>query len=155
MKKQKQENSPIKKKADDGVKKAQKILLTWMIDEPQIYAKIKQYIKAEDFIEPLYHDVAAKLFEQLENNKLNPAAIISTYDSEDEHKEVAALFNEELGEDLSIQEREKALNETVFKVKKNSVDYRSRNAATPDALKELIKEQAELNKLSKMHISLK
>ena len=155
LKKQKQENSPIKKKADDGVKKAQKILLTWMIDEPQIYAKIKQYIKAEDFIEPLYHDVAAKLFEQLENNKLNPAAIISTYDSEDEHKEVAALFNEELGEDLSFQEREKALNETVFKVKKNSVDYRSRNAATPDALKELIKEQAELNKLSKMHISLK
>ncbi|MGN0513592.1 MAG: DNA primase [Lachnospiraceae bacterium] len=155
LKKQKQENSPIKKKADDGVKKAQKILLTWMIDEPQIYAKIKQYIKAEDFIEPLYHDVAAKLFEQLENNKLNPAAIISTYDSEEEHKEVAALFNEELGEDLSIQEREKALNETVFKVKKNSVDYRSRNAATPDALKELIKEQAELNKLSKMHISLK
>lgn len=155
LKKQKQENSPIKKKADDGVKKAQKILLTWMIDEPQIYAKIKQYIKAEDFIEPLYHDVAAKLFEQLENNKLNPAAIISTYDSEDEHKEVAALFNEELGEDLSIQEREKALNETVFKVKKNSVDYRSRNAATPDALKELIKEQTELNKLSKMHISLK
>lgn len=155
IKRRKQENTTGKNVKDDGIKKAQKILLTWMIDEPEIYGKIRQYISVEDFIEPLYHDVASKLFGQIENGKLNPASIISTYESEEEHKEVAALFNEELSKDLSIQEREKALNETVYKVKKNSVDYRSRNAATADELKELVREQAELNKLSKMHISLK
>ncbi|MDD6572873.1 MAG: DNA primase [Thermoflexaceae bacterium] len=155
LKRQQQEAVTVKKAKDDGVKKAQKILLTWLIDEPEIYGKIKQYISVDDFIEPLYHDVAAKLFEQLENGRLNPASIISTYESEEEHKEVAGLFNEELSRDLSLLEREKALNETIIKVKKNRVDFRSRNATTADELKELVREQAELNKLSKMHISLK
>lgn len=155
LKRQQQESVTAMKAKDDGVKKAQKILLTWLIDEPELYGKIKQYISAEDFIEPLYHDVAGKLFEQLENGRLNPAAIISTYESEEEHKEVAGLFNEELSKELSISEREKALNETIIKVKKNRVDYNSRNATTAAELKELVREQAELNKLSKMHISLK
>lgn len=140
---------------EDGVKKAQKILLTWLIEQPDIYYKIKQFIGVDDFIEPLYHGVAEKLFSQIENDSLNPAAIISTYESEEEQKEVASLFHSELSGDLSINEREKALNETVYKVKKNSIDYRSRNAATADELKAVVKEQAELSKLSKMHISLK
>ena len=156
LKQQKQENAAATRNAkDDGVKKAQKILLTWLIDEPKLYGIIKQYISVGDFIEPLYHDVAEKLFEQLESGRLNPASIISTYESEEDHKEVAALFNEELSETLSQTEREKALNETIYKVKKNSVDYRSRNATTADELRSLVKEQAELSKLSKMHISLK
>jgi DNA primase len=152
--KSRQEDS-FKKPKEDGVKIAQKILLTWLIDDPAIYPRIKDYISPQDFIEPLYHDVAEKLFTQLANGKINPAVIISTYESEEEHKEVAALFNEELSENLSISEKEKALNETIYKVKKNGVDYRSRNAASVSELKELVKEQAQLKKLSNLHISLK
>lgn len=155
QKKQKEQTAAIRAPREDGVKKAQKILLTWLIEQPDIYHKIKQFISADDFIEPLYHDVAQKLFAQIEGDSLNPAAIISTYESEEEHKEVAALFHSELSEDLSIIEREKALNETIYKVKKNSVDHKSRGAATADELKAVVKEQAELSKLSKMHISLK
>ncbi len=155
LKKQKKQAETLRAPREDGVKKAQKILLTWLIEQPEIYHKIKQFIGANDFIEPLYHDVARKLFTQIENGSLNPAAIISTYESEEEHKEVAALFHSKLSEDLNIVEREKALNETIYKVKKNSVDDRSRNAATADELKAVVKEQAELSKLSKMHISLK
>lgn len=155
QKKQKEQTAAIRAPREDGVKKAQKILLTWLIEQPDIYHKIKQFISADDFIEPLYHDVAQKLFAQIESDSLNPAAIISTYESEEEHKEVAALFHSELSEDLSIIEREKALNETIYKVKKNSVDHKSRGAATADELKAVVKEQAELSKLSKMHISLK
>lgn len=150
-----QAQAALRAPREDGVKKAQKILLTWLIEQPDIYYKIKQFITVGDFIEPLYHDVAEKLFFQIENDSLNPAAIISTYESEEEHKEVAALFHSELSEDLSINEREKALNDTIYKVKKNSIDYKSRNAATADELKTVVKEQAELSKLSKMHISLK
>lgn len=155
LKKQKEQAAALRAPREDGVKKAQKILLTWLIEQPELYHKIKQFIGADDFIEPLYHNVARKLFTQIENGSLNPAAIISTYESEEEHKEVAALFHSKLSEDLNIVEREKALNETIYKVKKNSVDDRSRNAATADELKAVVKEQAELSKLSKMHISLK
>lgn len=155
QKKQKAQTAAFRAPREDGVKKAQKILLTWLIEQPALYDKIKQYVSADDFIEPLYHDVAQKLFAQIESDSLNPAAIISTFESEEEHKEVASLFHSELSEDLNIAEKEKALNETIYKVKKNSVDYKSRNAATADELKAVVKEQAELSKLSKMHISLK
>lgn len=155
IKKQREETAAVRNNRDDGVKKAQKILLTWMIEDNLIYQKVKQYISPEDFIEPVYRDVCEKLFAQFESGKVNPAAIISTYENEEEQREIAALFSEELSEELSDSEREKALNETLYKVKKNSVDYRSRNATTADELKKLVKEQAELNRLGKMHISLR
>lgn len=142
-------------KKDNGAKKAQRILLTWLIEDDRIYNLIKNYISPDDFIEPLYNAVAEKLFGQLQNGKVNPAMIISEFEDEEDHNEVASLFNTGLSGELSDYEREQALNETVYKVKKNSVDYRSRNASSADELKIIIREQSELNKLAKMHISLK
>ncbi|MGN0161264.1 MAG: DNA primase [Lachnospiraceae bacterium] len=157
LKRQKEETKAIanKNNRDEGTKKAQKILLTWMVEEPHIYKIIQKYISGDDFIDPLYHDVALKLFAQLDTGTINPASIISTYENEEDHKEVAAIFNEELREELSDLEREKVLNETIYKVKKNSVDYHSRNATTMEELKALVKEKTDLAQLSKMHISLK
>lgn len=136
---------------EDGVKKAQKILLTWMIDDLNLFAKVSQVIKPEDFIEPLYQQVAKKLYEQLATGSVNPAAILNNYESEEEHKEVAALFNSELSDELSDAERNKALNETVMKVKKNSLDYRSKNITDISELQEIVREQKLLQQI---HIDL-
>ena len=46
-----------------------------------------------------------------------------------------------------IQEKEKALNDTVYKVKKNSLDYASRNAKEVSELQEIINEQKKLQKI--------
>ncbi len=140
-----------KREKEDGLKKAQKILLTWMIDDISLFKKIAQYIGPEDFIEPIFNHVAVKLYEQLENGMVNPAAIINMYESEEEHKEVASLFNSALSDELSDSEKEKALNETVVKVKKNSLDYKSRNINDIQELQKIIKEQKQLQKL---HIEL-
>ena len=59
----------------------------------------------------------------IESGSLNPAAIISTYDAEETHSEVAAMFSMELDNRLNHNEREKALNDTVLKVKNNSIQY--------------------------------
>lgn len=40
---------------------ALKTLLTWLIDDPSIYGKIKGIIKKEDFITPMYYQVADML----------------------------------------------------------------------------------------------
>ena len=69
---------------------------------------------------------------------------------EEEYKEVAALFNTSLSE-LTKEEREKAFSETVKRVKRHSLEEKSRNVTEIAALQELIKEQANLNQL---HISL-
>lgn len=146
-KKEQVRTSNINKKAEDGVKTAQKILLTWFIEEPDVYKKVKEYISSEDFIEPIYNKVAKMLMEQLENNDINPARIINSFDNEEEHREVAALFNTPLREELTGQEREKTLNDAVIKVKKNSVEYRLRTVVDVGELQKLIKEQNELQKL--------
>lgn len=143
--------SNLKKEKEDGVKKAQKILLTWMINDPSLFGKLSQYISPEDFIEPLFNDVASKLYQQLESGIVNPAAIISTYESEDDHKEVASIFNSELSEDLNDQEKVKAINETLIKVKKNSLEFQSRNVKDINELQNILKEQKQLQNI---HIEL-
>lgn len=155
--KQKEDDRKVRniQKKDDGAKMAQRILLTWLVEDDRIYGLIKKYITPEDFIEPVYHEVAKQLFEQLENNRVNPAMIVSTFSNEDEHREVAALFNTELSEELSDAQKEQALNEAVIKVKRNSFDYRSKNAVSVDELRALVREKTELARLQQLHISLK
>lgn len=142
-------------KKEDTVKTAQGIILTWLIEDERIYPLIKKYLTPADFIDPIYHTVAEKLFEQLASGKINPAVIINVFEEEEEQRQVAALFNATLSEDLSDAEKERALNETLYQIKRNSVDYRSRNATSADELKAIVREQAELNKLRTVHISLK
>lgn len=136
---------------DEGMKQSQKILLTWLIEDDRIYPKIADIIGEDDFIDPFCHKVAEMLFEQLRNGNLNPAGILSRFESEEEQKNAAGLFHASLSEKMSPQEKEKALNETIQKVKKNSLDYAGRNASDVDTLQWIIKEQA---KLQNMHVSL-
>ncbi len=140
-----------KKKRESGVRQAEKILLTWMIDDADVFYKVKEHIEPTDFIDSLLQDVALKLYEQYENGQVNPAAIVNTYETEEEHKEVAALFSADLSEDLNKNEREKALNDTVKKVKNNSIDYALKDTKDAKELQELLMKQL---KVKNIHISL-
>ena len=140
-----------KKKKEDGGRQAEKILLTWMIEDAGIFEKVKEYISPQDFVNPLFKDVADKLYAQYESGSLNPAAIISTYDAEETHSEVAAMFSMELDNRLNHNEREKALNDTVLKVKNNSIQYQIDQAADPAQIQQLYTMK---NKLSAIHITL-
>jgi DNA primase len=146
------EQNQKKKVPDDGIKKSQKILLTWLIEDTRLFGKIKGIISAKDFREPLYHEVASMLFMQYENeHTVIPAKIISNFESKEEQSEVAALFNTNINEDMSQAEREKAFNETILRIKKYSLDFESKHATDIKELQNIIKEQANLQKL---HISL-
>ncbi len=140
-----------KKERPDGVRQSQRILLTWLIEDKRVYGAVKGIIGPEDFTEVLYQKVAAMVFEGLQSGHLEPAGILSHFiNDEEEYKEVAALFNTSLSE-LTKEEREKAFSETVKRVKRHSLEEKSRNVTEIAALQELIKEQANLNQL---HISL-
>ncbi len=147
-----EEDAKRKKKKEDGIKESQKILVTWLIEDTALFPLIKNIIAPDDFLDPLYHKVATMLFDQYESTgQVVPAQIITHFESVEEQNEVASLFNTSVGEDLSVQEREKALNETIIKIKKNSLDNASRTVTDIKRLQEIIKEQADLQKL---HISL-
>ena len=141
-----------KKDKDGGLKKSQGLLLTWLINWPRLYQKLKDYIGPEDFTEDLYRRAAALLFDNLEKGQDNPAGILNHFiNDEEEYKEVAALFHTTLKDISSREEREKALEETVRRVKRHSLDEASRNASDIETLQEIIRKQAEL---SQLHISL-
>jgi DNA primase len=146
-----EQRQQAKKKRESGVRQAEKILLTWMIDQPEIFEKVSEYIEPADFIDPLLHDVATKLYEQFAHGTVSPAAIINTFETEEEHREVAALFSADLSTDLNRNEREKALNDTVIKVKSNSIDDALKNTKDARTMQELLVKQV---KLKSLHINL-
>ena len=76
---------------------------------------------------------------------------LATYDAEETHSEVAAMFSMELDNRLNHNEREKALNDTVLKVKNNSIQYQIDQAADPAQIQQLYTMK---NKLSAIHITL-
>lgn len=140
---------------EENSKRSQRLLLTWITEEPELYQKIKPYIGAEDFTDEMYRNVADKLFADLEQGKFNPAAIISTFEEEEEQRAVAELFNTKLTEITTPQEREKAFHDIIYAVKKNSFEYYSARMGTDmDALNRVISGKKALETLSKTHISL-
>lgn len=138
-----------------GMRQSQRILLTWLIEDLRLFEKIKGIISPADFTEALYKQAAELLFEQYnKEGKVTPAKILNHFESKEEQKEAAALFSLELSNEMSAKEKEKALNETVMRIKKNSLDIQSKEAIEKnDAqnLQVIIKAQMDLQKL---HISL-
>ena len=140
---------------EENTKRSQRLLLTWITEEPALYPKISPYIAAADFTEPLYKEVADRLFTDLEKGIYQPAAIISAFEDEQEQRAVAEIFNTQLPEITTPKEREKAFHDIIYAVKKNSFEYYSgRMGSDMNALSQVIAGKKALEELSKTHISL-
>ena len=137
---------------EDGIRRSQRLLLTWLIENPELFERVKGVISADDFVEELYHEVAQEVFSAQRAGTLNPADILSKYiNDEDQYREVAALFNASLDDSLDNEEQKKAFSETVYKVKKNSLDIAAKKASDIAQLQEIIRQQAALKQL---HVTL-
>lgn len=133
---------------DDGLKKAQRMILTRISDEPYIYDRIKKHISASDFTEDIYKRVAQIMFEQLDNGKFNAATILNYFDGDENHNEVAEILNTNfIDEDASLSDKEKSITEAVLMIKKNSLEVRGRNATDISEIQAIFNEQRELASL--------
>ncbi len=149
--------SGVQKKntAAEGIKNSQKLLLTWLVEQPQLYRQISKYISPKDFTEGLYEKVADRLFEELEKGNINPASIISMFEEEEDQREAASLFHTKLERLESTAEQEKALHDIVCAVKRNSYERDSAQLGTDvAALNRVIAGKKQLEELAKTHISL-
>ncbi len=149
--------SGVQKKntAAEGIKNSQKLLLTWLVEQPQLYRQISKYISPKDFTEGLYEKVADRLFEELEQGNINPASIISMFEEEEDQREAASLFHTKLERLESTAEQEKALHDIVCAVKRNSYERDSAQLGTDvAALNRVIAGKKQLEELAKAHISL-
>ena len=145
----------VKQSPEENAKKAQRLLITWLVDEPSLYGKIKQYISAEDFTDELYAKAAEKLFAGWGQADFQPASIISMFEEPEEQRQVGELFQTTLPELESRQEREQAFHDILLAVKQNSYDYYSaRLGVDAGALTKVVEGKKALENLAKTHISL-
>ena len=144
-----------KREKEDGKKTSQRLLLTWLIEQKGLYEKISAYISSEDFTDPLYREVAEKLFEQLKTGEVNPARILSAYEDAEQQREVAALFNATVRVETKA-ELEKALNETILRVLRGSIEYRTAHLDPADmaGLQKIVADKRRVEAIGKLHISL-
>ena len=145
-----------KEKKEDGNITSQKVLLTWLIEDENIFSQICKYISPEDFTGDIYRTVASILYVQYEKQQVNPAQIMNHFTDEEEHREVASLFHTKIKELTTLGEQEKALKETIIRVKNHSIEEAARNLAPTDiaGLQRLMEAKRQLQDLEKLHISI-
>lgn len=140
-----------KQKKEDASMQAQRILLASVLDRTDWFNKVAKVISPEDFIDDFYRKVASLFWEQMENGEANPAKIMNYFTDEAEHKMVAELFVSPIRANLDLAEQEKAINDAVLKIKKESLDKKAAEASDIAQLQQIIKEQSMLQKI---HVSL-
>lgn len=138
----------LRKEKDAGVNQAQKLLLTWIGEEPQIFDRVSSVLKPEDFTEGIYRNVAEALFQQGKNHAINPAELLNSFMQDDQAQEVAAIFHARLPMHPTKEEKNRAFRETVLRIKKNSLEKVSKKVQQMSELQEIIKEKKDLEGLN-------
>ena len=138
-----------RKEKDEGIREAQRLVLNWIATEPVSYEKIIQYITPEDFPDETFRQVAEAVFASLAAGEhVQPAGILNRFlDDEEKRNQVAAVFNTTLDPEVTREEREKILAETVRRVKRHYLDQAVRSETDPLRLQELIRQKARLETL--------
>ena len=150
--------SPEKRKKESASDTSQKLMLTWLVTYPKIFDKVAQYLTPEDFVVPLYREVAQMLFQQREEGEINPARLLNSFPDSEEQREVASLFNATIHLETQ-QEQDQAFADTLLRIKQESLAEKNRNWDPSDlqGLQKLVKAKKELEDLGRkrreLHIS--
>lgn len=145
----------VKKTPEDGARKNQRLLLTWLTDEPGILPKITKWVTPEDFSDDLYRSVAKELFAGMESGSFSPAAVIDRFTDEEQHRQVAEMFNTNLVDIETPDQRRKAFHDIIYAVKQAGYE-RQKKLLSPDDpqyLMKTIQGKKDLEKLAHADIS--
>lgn len=141
-----------RKKTEDGSLRSQRLLIAWMSSDEKLFANIVRYVEPEEFTDPVCRKTAELLMEQWKGGRLNPASLFQYFTDEEEQKKVSAMFSDTIPT-LSGREEEKALQETILRVKQNSIAWQTEHMEPGDMekLQKIVQKRREIEKL---HISL-
>ncbi len=144
-----------KKKAEPGIRKSERLLLTWLAEDEGLFGTIGNYITPADFSDELYRKAAELLYQQHEKGAVNPAQILNLFPDEEDQREIASIFHARVEQLETDEEKEKALRETVLKIKRESIDRRAASADPTDigGLQQTIRDKQDLEKLEKIRFA--
>lgn len=104
--------------------KAERLLITWLINDNSLFDKIKDVIGVDDFLDPVYRDVVENLLKQYETDgKVTPAAIINHYQSKEEHEKVSGIMQQEFDMEIAPSEKSVVITDLVKNIKRRSLQH--------------------------------
>lgn len=132
--------------------KTERLLLTWMVNEPPLFDILEGIITPDDFQDENCRAVAGKLIEQYkQTHTVSPASIVDGSEDIEQQRVIACIMQTELPFDISNEEKERAINDVVKKTKLAKIDYDLTQCGN-----DMVKfQQLIVNKanISKLHIS--
>ena len=109
--------------------KAERLLITWLINDNSLFDKIKDVIGVDDFLDPVYRDVVEHLLKQYEaEGKVTPAAIINHYQSKEEHEKVSGIMQQEFDMEIAPSEKSVVITDLVKNIKRRSLQHQLEEA---------------------------
>lgn len=139
---------------DDVKHEGERLLLTWLVKNPSLFSKLEGIIEEKDFLDEDYRRIVSIMLEQYKDTgQIYPAQIINMFDDVDKQTLVGNALQTELPFETSLEEKEKALNEVVRKLKLERIAYEMEHAGNDvDKISELMNERT---RVCKMHISIR
>lgn len=157
-------------KLEEAKRRNERLLLTWISDDPAVYPQLRPYLRAEDFAEGVYRTAAGRYFEILDKRygdalqveagtlpegSASPAAAVACFDSEEKQKEAAQLFETRMDGVQTKEEREKALKDVILSVKRNALEQSMLSLqGNPNALQTIVKLKKQIADLEKLEIRI-
>ena len=146
---------------DEKVCRNERLMMTWLADEPEIFGQIAPYLQPEHFHEGVYRQAAEGFWKIMESGSGGtPASVIGMFETQAEQEEAAALFNTRLTGLAQVKDREKALKDILIAIRKDAAEReRSRllseaGRADPETMQKILGAKKELEKLQKISIRL-
>ena len=125
----KQEN---KREIDEDLKRRENTIIALLLDaNMNIFQKIKERIKPEDFKDEINQKIAVQLYAELEKQDANINKLIDTFDEETQNHITMVMAT-----DYEIENADKAVDDILQKYEKERLDNRKQ-----EILKELETEQ--------------
>ena len=139
--------------ADAGLLKAERLLLTYISDYPEIFKKVSSVLSPNDFYSDIYVKVAEYVYSELKASaRVNAANILNLFYEKEEQETVAEIFQTEIPGELTTLDAEKAVEDIVRQIKIASVKRETAECVKNGngaRMTELIREEAALKNRSK------
>lgn len=127
--------------------KTSKLLLTWLVNRPELFARLDGVVSEADFEPGIYRTVADKLYSQYrEKHKVEPAVVVNTFQDVEEQRLVAGMLQTDLAIDMTEEEVGNAITEVVKKIKLASIKKQLENENDMMKVQQLIKDRKKIEK---------
>ena len=134
----------------------ERLLISMICDRPDLYKHISGYLSADDFTDGITRIAADRVFSLAPgagNEPVLASVIIGMFDTEDEQKEAARLFQGKWEDFVGDRDERTAVNELAANVKKSAVEELGFMAESdPSLLFKLIEEKKKLEELQKVSL---